>query len=73
MSMLVEGEVAVVFPSRLSRSCSLGAAARALGLSVPVPMPEGLVLALPLPRSVVATKRGLWMRLAEWVGSMDCL
>ena len=72
MSMLFEGEVAVVvavvFPSRLSRSWG---AARALGLSVSVP--EGLVLVLALPRSVVGTKRGLWMRLAGWVGSMACL
>ena len=63
MSMLFEGEVAVVVavvsPSRLSRSWG---AARALDL--PVSVSEGLVLVLPLPRSVVRTKRGLWMRLA---------
>jgi len=68
MSTLFEGDVAVVvavvLPSRLSRSW------RALSLSVSGS--EGLVLVLPLPRSVVR-KRGLWMRLAGWVGSMDCL
>ena len=69
MSMLYEGEVAVVvaivFQSRLNRSWG---AAHALGVSVSVP--EGLVLVLPPPRRM---KRVLWMRLARWVGSMACL